>query len=294
MLSDLLLNERTKEQSNRYLEHQAHALLITGPLGSGKYALARVLASSMLGLGSAKELDSYPYFIHLLTPEGKQEIPIEAVRTMISSLNLKVPTSKKVSRVIIIENAEQLSGEAQNALLKQLEEPPLGTVLILTTTSEQAILPTVLSRTQRLVVYPVTKTATRDYFLDKYDTKAIDEAWYLSGGAFGLLNALLVDSGDHPLKVAVEEVKLSLSQTTYQRLLGFEQLSRDKNKLSLVLEAAVRVLAALHRASVSAGDEIRASKLVASRKLVIQLQQRLDANTNPRLIALQLALSLRT
>lgn len=293
MLNDLLLNERTKKQAELYLARPAHALLIIGATGSGKYALARAMASSLLVIDGLKELDDYPYYMHLTTPVGKQEIPIEAVRTMISGLTLKVPTSKKIGRVIIIENAQDLSGEAQNALLKQLEEPPDGTVFILTSPSEQAILPTVLSRTQSLSIYPVSKTAAKDYFLDKYDAKDIDGAWYLSGGAFGLLNALLTGSSDHPLKVAVEEVKSALSQTTYQRILSFEQLSRDKNKLALALEAAIRVLAALHRASVASDDQIRASKLASSRKLVIRLQQRLGANANPRLIALELALNLK-
>ncbi len=292
MLSDLLLNNRTRNQAEQYLAKPAHALLIVGATGSGKYGLARALARELLDLSFAQKLDNYPYFLHLATPVGKQEIPIEAVRTIVSGLTLKVPTAKKIGRVVIIEDADALSGEAQNALLKQLEEPPVGTVFILTTPSEQAVLPTVLSRVQRLTIYPVSSAAAKDYFLNKYDAKNIEGAWNLSGGAFGLLDALLADKSDHPLKVAVEEVKSALSQTTYQRILHFEQLSRDKNKLIIVLEASVRVLAALHRASVAADDKKRASRLAASRRLVIGLQERLGANSNPRLISLELALRL--
>ncbi|MEI9914152.1 MAG: hypothetical protein WDN66_04200 [Candidatus Saccharibacteria bacterium] len=58
-----------------------------------------------------------------------KSISIDEVRAINDFLMLKVPVKRTINRIVIIEKAERLTLEAQNALLKNLEEPPLGTVL---------------------------------------------------------------------------------------------------------------------------------------------------------------------
>jgi DNA polymerase-3 subunit delta' len=65
-------------------------------------------------------------------------------------LSLKVPGKHQTDRVAIIIDAHTMTTEAQNALLKTLEEPPARTVLLLTARSEQSLLPTVRSRVRRV------------------------------------------------------------------------------------------------------------------------------------------------
>src|SRR5579864_1203150 len=119
-LDDLLLHKQTLKAVKGYLKSPPQALLILAPEGSGKRTLAGVLTAKLLNIPTAK-IEDYPYYIHLQKPPDKQDIPIDEVRQLTRSLKLKIPGSQNIARVVFIEDARNLSGEAQNALLKMLE-----------------------------------------------------------------------------------------------------------------------------------------------------------------------------
>ncbi|MGI8419624.1 MAG: hypothetical protein ACR2LN_03180 [Candidatus Levyibacteriota bacterium] len=78
--------------------------------------------------------------------KSTQSIGIEDIKQLQKKIFLKPIKSK--SKAIIIQDAQLLTPEAQNALLKVLEEPPAHTMILLNTTSKEALLPTILSRCQ--------------------------------------------------------------------------------------------------------------------------------------------------
>jgi DNA polymerase III subunit delta' len=82
--------------------------------------------------------------------EGKKSLGIEQVREAVSFIQKKPFTGNM--KAIVIPNAEKLTTEAQNALLKTLEEPPIYASIILLTKTQEALLPTVLSRCQKAAV----------------------------------------------------------------------------------------------------------------------------------------------
>jgi DNA polymerase-3 subunit delta' len=283
----VLMHERTKKQLELFINSPSHALLITGLPGNGKNYLAQTAAAQLLGLKSLTDLANYPYFIHVSRPEEKQEISIDAVRELIRKLQLKTPGSRDIRRVVIIEDAQLLSDEAQNSILKVLEEPPADTVIMLTAPSDRVVLPTISSRAQRFEVLSISLKSAIDYFGGKYSDKSIQSAWNLSEGAMGLMTALLDESKSHPLKNAVGDVRTLLQQDTYERLITLDKLSKDKESLVIFLDAILRVLAVLNRTSGPTNKRV-----LACRKLVLNLQKRLADNANPRLIALELGLNL--
>jgi hypothetical protein len=117
--------------------------------------------------------------------------------------------------VALLQDAQYLSAEAQNALLKLLEEPPAGTLLILTAVSEDDLLTTVASSAQKIkVINPGLPESLK--FFDGYQPPKVEAAWWLSQGGAGLLNALLLEDNDHPLKLAVDQAKQFLSQSPYK------------------------------------------------------------------------------
>jgi hypothetical protein len=288
-MDKLLIHPTTRSQLESFIGHPVGAILLVGPAGSGKGVLAREVIARLLGIDSQK-LVEHPYFSHLQRPVGKSEIPIDDVRHLISALKLRVPDqeSRQVNRAVLIEDAHYLSGEAQNALLKLLEEPPLATVFVLSVTSEDKILPTVVSRAQKVTVLAPTLEDSLRFYPDK-PAKTLEANWRLSRGAPGLLSALLSDDS-HPLKGAVESAKQFLSQDQYHRLITLKQFS-GKESLGLFLDGLGRVLAALQSESIKKGARNQ-GKLLAARKLVDKLVVYHEANVSSRLIGLMLATEL--
>jgi DNA polymerase-3 subunit delta' len=93
--------------------------------------------------------------------EGSLSIGIADVRAVIAQLAF--PPSEGERRVVILREAERMTDEAQNALLKSLEEPPSHTVFILTTHQPERLRPTVRSRCQRVSFGPLPDGVIEDY-----------------------------------------------------------------------------------------------------------------------------------
>jgi len=129
-------------QLNNFLTNPTHALLLTG---TDRVQRAPELAMQLLGVSS---LGNQPHYREI-SPE-KGSITIEQIRGLIGFFRLKVPGTAKIKRVAVLQDANSMGIEAQNALLKLLEEPPAGSVLILTSTQPQGLLATIRSRVQIL------------------------------------------------------------------------------------------------------------------------------------------------
>jgi DNA polymerase III delta prime subunit len=98
-----------------------------------------------------------PYDIHTVTrEEEKTEITIAQIRELTRALSFPPRASEYVLGIIV--NAHLLNTQAQNALLKTLEEPPKSAKILLTTTILDALLPTILSRCQLIYATPDTQT----------------------------------------------------------------------------------------------------------------------------------------
>ena len=137
----------------------AHAYLLEGPSGVGTTIAARIVARWLLCSGETaadacgrckdcRKIGGHPD-LHLVVPApDKRDVGVEQIRELAASLMQTAVEGR--ARVAIIEPAERLTEQAQNALLKTLEEPGTDTFLLLTASRPEALLPTVRSRVQRL------------------------------------------------------------------------------------------------------------------------------------------------
>jgi replication-associated recombination protein RarA len=287
MTDKILLHKRTGGQLKALVANPSPAVMIIGPAGSGKRTVARYLAARLMDVPLEK-VDDQPYYVELIKPDGKTEIPIDAVREVIRSLRLKTADRR---RVVLIDQAHTLSEEAQNALLKSIEEPPDNTLFILTVITQSGVLPTIASRSRKLNVLAAGRDEAMDYFED-FDTKDIDSAWSLTRGSAGLMSAILNEKDGHELKQAVDQAKLFLRMDRFERLIFLDKLSADKPMLIVFLDALNRVYTALSDAAVSKGNQQQLKRLTASRRRLHLAMERLQKNVSVRLLCLDLALSL--
>lgn len=236
-MSNLVLNNATGEQLKAFTAHPSHALLLIGPTGSGKFSIAKVTAETVLGIPT---ITDYPYALHIV-PEGAS-IGIEAIRQIEQFLSRKVPGNATYKRVIIVEQAQGLSTEAQNAVLKNLEEPPADTLIILTATHASGLLPTIRSRAQTIIVNRPDQAALNEQFPDT-DPQTYSRAYAMSGGRPGLLSALLTET-DHPLTLAADYARQLLSKSMYDRLLLVDELARKPElaaNVTLILQQMAHI-----------------------------------------------------
>lgn len=290
-LDDLLIHDKTRQNINLFIENPFHALLISGDNGMGKTTLSQTIAAELLGVPSSR-LDDYPYLIAIKKRVGKSEIIVDDIKNMLFHLKLKTTGTRKVRRAVIIDQAELMNQESQNMLLKVLEEPPEDTVFLLTSSKTQSLLPTITSRVQQLAVLPVSKEASYIYFGSLSKKSTISSAWELSYGAPSLMSAILNPETDHDLIRAVGQAKSILSSSSYERLLAVESFSKNKDQTILLVEALQKVIAALHRRSISISDIKSVKKFEKIRSKVLKTRIMLDLNTNVKLCMVDLILAL--
>jgi DNA polymerase-3 subunit delta' len=177
-------------------DRPAHAYLIGGPPHIGKTTLARAsaLALNCQSDGAARPCGScrscrlidagkHPD-VQLIEPDGAR-VKIDQVRALQHDLALR-PVEGRY-RVAIFDQFETATAEAQNALLKTLEEPPNYVVLILLAADPELLLPTIISRCQQIMLRPLTTAQVRQALIDMWGV-AIDRAnvlAHLSGGRLG-------------------------------------------------------------------------------------------------------------
>lgn len=292
MKTKLLLSPKTSKRIDDFLASPSHGLLICGPRGSGKLSVALLLARRLLGLKTPEELSRYPYFYHIHRGEGRQEIAIDTVRRLIGDLQLKTPGTRGLRRAVIIENSQELSSEAQSALLKMLEETPQDTVFLLTAVNPHDLLSTIASRLQKLQVHSVSLKQAIAYYSAEFEASVIESTWSLSQGSAGLLDAILFDTKDHPLKKAVDEFKRLLREDDYGRLVMLDRLAASKPELAILLDGGSRIMAALQKQNLKLSNPAQARRILNDRRKLLESIKQLDANASPKLVALSLALSL--
>ncbi len=150
-----------------------HAWLITGPPGSGRSTSATAFAAALVcplnGCGQCQVCRMAPVGghpdVHIITPSGLS-YGVEDARELVRLSSLAPIDSPW--RVIVVEDADRLTVQAFDSLLKSLEEPTPHTVWVLCAPSVEDVLPTIISRTRHLSLRTPTTADVRDLLITTY------------------------------------------------------------------------------------------------------------------------------
>lgn len=278
------LHASTLRQLKRFEQEPAHAVLLTGPAGIGKSGVAVHLAEAVLGIDN---FELYPYKFWL-APDKSQSLGIEAVRELEHFLSLKVPRAAQFNRAVLISSADKLTIEAQNALLKTLEEPAANSVLILTADNEHSLLPTVRSRLQIINLKLAEKAIILEHFKAQgYNDAQLATAYAISNGLPHLMQNLL-DNSEHPLLLATQQARTLLSASGYERLLAVDELAKQK---PLALDTA-RILQQMAHVSLQTATGASAERWQKILAASFEAIEALRNNAQPKLALTHLCLSL--
>ena len=291
MSDTFVLHSQTRSAVENYLQNPAHAVLIVGSHGIGNGSVAAEIAMLLLKLPDTAALENYPHFKRI-APQDKESVSIETIRNLQQFVRLRTTGRATIRRVIIIEHADTMTTEAQNAFLKLLEEPPEDTVVIMTAAHLHDLLPTIRSRVQVLAVTPPPKAALSQHFSKSYSSAQIIQAYFLSGGLPGLMTALLSGDESHPLLQSVTQAKQVLQQSLFERLLTIEAVSKDKTSAVLFCEALGRIAEAGIGQASAKNDDKRLRQWHKIRKETYEAQEAFNANANTKLVLTNLLLQL--
>ena len=167
----------TKTLENAIKQNQLpQALLFCGPRGVGKTTCARILAKKI----NENQESSDDFSFNIFELDAASNNGVDDIRNLIDQVRIPPQTGKY--KVYIIDEVHMLSGQAFNAFLKTLEEPPFYAIFILATTEKHKVIPTILSRCQ---IYDFKKISTDNIKLyleniaKSEKIKFDDEALYL-------------------------------------------------------------------------------------------------------------------
>ncbi len=320
-LGDILGQGRAVSLLRRAVEtgRLPHALLFTGPKGVGRCLTALTVAKALNCLAEvpgdccgrcpacAKIAKGVHPDVHLVAPDGAT-LKIDQIRSLAREAALRPYEGRR--KVFILDEAETMTEQAQNALLKTLEEPPGATVLILIALEAAALLPPIASRCTQLRFAPLPAHTIAAWL----QAHGCDEAEAhllasVAGGSLGRAQELR-GSAVHEIWDLVEQVSALPPGRTLPVLELTERVVRQKETLPLFLEALLawtrdlmvskvtRYEALLvfhnHAASLTRDSQRLASaQLVAMYQTVKQTSNGLNRYANPRLSLEVMLLRLR-
>ena len=218
----------------------SHAHLIVGANGIGKSKVADIFSSLILNKELFKaNVDSIEY-----RPK-KASIGVDDVREIIEEVNKKPYEGDK--KVITIFSGEKLTIQAQNALLKTIEEPPKGVFIIILTTSIEIILETIKSRCQIYKLTPLSNEEIQSYILKKYgniNTIDFSPALSYAGGIPGRLEKFIDDEELQEARKVVLELIREINDKNVESILKYEKkllkYKDEKEELLGIIEGFIR------------------------------------------------------
>ena len=201
----------------------SHANLIVGPDGLGKSIIARYISNNIIEpRDNAESVDIVRYY------PSSSSFGVDDVRNIVNEISKKPYEGDK--KVLILYRCDKMTIQAQNALLKTIEEPPKGVYLILLSDSLETILDTIQSRCQVYKLTPLSKEDILEYIDINYpDISSSDKqaALAFSTGIPGKVDKFIGDEKLKNLRNICVELFKDLLKREHGVVLKYQDLLKD-------------------------------------------------------------------
>ena len=243
----------------------SHAQLISGEDGIGKSILAEILGKLILNGNINREYVDIINYKPIKTSFG-----VDDVRDIIDEVNKKPFEGDK--KVIIIHQGNKLTIQAQNALLKTIEEPPTEVYIIILCESLELILDTIKSRCEIYKLTPLTKDELYKYIAIKgydYSEEKKSSAIAFSEGIPGRIDRYFSDTELQELRDKIVDLLLQLTNNEIEAILEKEEqlVSYKQNK-----EEVINVLSSFIR-DILVNKEVYNENLIINRDKIKEIER---------------------